>query len=143
VSPLPVIGLADACFRKAPSPFAVLTLGPDWGPILQAQAEASRPSACVGVWALAATGLDFVRDPASLVARMDIACDEAAAAGARSIILGGVVLAGKGDLLRSKVPLIDCIEAAAEAAVACLCGSAMTSHQQPADRTVTTPTPSH
>lgn len=119
-APMPVIGLAEACFLAASTRFAVLTLGPDWRPILLAQAEVARPGACVGVWALDATGADFVREPEPLLARLNAACAEAAEAGAACVILGGAVLAGVAGRLRVSVPLMDCVQAAAAAVVVCL-----------------------
>ena len=80
-----------------------------------AQAEAVRPGACAGVWALDATGADFVRDPVPVLAQLNAACAEGAQAGAACIILGGAVLAGVADKLHAPVPLIDCVEAAAAA----------------------------
>lgn len=117
---IPVSGLADACFHAAGERFAVVTLGPDWQSILLAQANALRPGACVGVWALPGSGLDFMREPAALSASLDTACAEAASAGAATIILGGAVLAGHAHHLHCAVPLIDCIETAAAAVVRAL-----------------------
>jgi allantoin racemase len=124
VAPVPVVALADASFgavHALDQPFAVLTVGPAWKPMLE-ERLASHPAGglCLGVHALDGTGLDFAGHPAHLIAALDREANRLTAAGAGTLILGGAVLAGLAPLLTAKAHIIDCIEAAARQAVALL-----------------------
>ncbi len=124
VAPVPVVALADASFSAAlalDQPFAVLTVGPAWKPMLEEQL-AAHPAGrlCQDVLALDGTGLDFAGHPAHLVAALDREAHRLAAAGAGTLVLGGAALAGIAPLLTAKARIIDCIEAAARQAAAAM-----------------------
>ena len=65
--------------------------------------------------ALDATGLDVRRDPDAFVAGFNALGQQARAAGAEALILGGAVLAGYAPRLRAGVRYIDCVAAAVAA----------------------------
>lgn len=120
-APVPVIGLAEACFDAAAEAgrrFAVLTVGPAWKPMLEERLR-PHPAAplCVAVRALDGTGLDVARQPDRLLAALDTAAAALAEDGAESIILGGAALAGLGPRLRTPVAMVDCITTATNQAL--------------------------
>jgi allantoin racemase len=117
VSACPVTGLAEASFMQAAvhGPFAIVTGGLRWKAMLQRLA--------VGLgYANLLTHIEIVeQDGAALLADRDMAlrvlskaCDQAAASGAKSVILGGAGLAGYASALQSNrlLPLIDSVTAA-------------------------------
>lgn len=115
----PVVGLAEAAFHAADGPFAVLTVGPSWRPMLL-ERLALHPAGerCREVLALDGTGLDFAGHPAHLVAALDAAAATLLARGAATIILGGAALAGLAPRLRTPARFVDCVLAAADQAMA-------------------------
>ena len=121
VAAVPVIGLADAAFdaaAQAGEPFAVVTLGPAWGPILRAQLAVYAAGAlCRGVHALKGSGADMLRDPAATLHAIDRAC-RALPPDVAAVVLGGAVLAGIGPRLSAPVRFIDPLDCAAAAVLA-------------------------
>ena len=116
VATVPVIALADASFHAARAlgrPFAVLTAGPAWKPMLE-ERLALHPARdlCLEVHALAGTGLDFADHSAAAIGVLNTAAHQLAAAGAGAIILGGAALAGLASRLTAPVRFVDCIDAA-------------------------------
>ena len=128
VAPVPVIGLAEASFDAAASfgePFAVLTVGPAWRDmLLERLALHAGHAVCCSVTALDGSGLDFAGHPDRLVAVLDRAASELAAAGAATVVLGGAVLAGLAPRLSAPVRFVDCLAAAADHLTARLRGAA-------------------
>lgn len=127
VSGIPVLGLLESAVAQAAragEPFGIVTAGPAWVPMLEERIR-SGPHAALsrGVFAIRTTGLDVARDPDRFVSVLQAAVDEAAAAGARNIILGGSALAGFGSRLSGAVRLIDPLEAAMADAQRCLAGA--------------------
>ncbi len=116
VSACPVSGLAEASFMQAvqTGPFAIVTGGVRWKPMLQ------RLAGSLG-FGEQLQHIEIVeQDGASLLADRDMAlrvlsqaCLRAADSGARSIILGGAGLAGYASELQSQcpLPLIDSVSA--------------------------------
>ncbi len=116
VAPVPVVALAEASFRAAQAlgqPFAVLTAGPAWKPMLE-ERLALHPARglCLGVHALPGTGLDFAGHAPSAVEILNHAAQQLAAAGAGSIILGGAALAGLASRLTARTCVSECLDAA-------------------------------
>ena len=117
VSACPVTGLAEAAFMQAAAngPFAIVTGGVRWKPMLQ------RLASGLGFASLL-THIEIVeQDGAALLADRDMAlrvlaqaCAKAADSGAKSVILGGAGLAGYASALQAKLtlPLIDSVSAA-------------------------------
>lgn len=127
VSGIPVLGLLESAVAQAAragEPFGIVTAGPAWVPMLEERIR-SGPHAALsrGVFAIQTTGLDVARDPDRFVSVLQAAVDEAAAAGARNIILGGSALAGFGSRLSGEAHLIDPLEAAMADARRCLAGA--------------------
>lgn len=112
-APCPVVGLADACFAAMTGPFAVLTPGAGWPPILRAQI-AALPCAplCRGVLAVPASGAEIAADPDRFTPAIDGLALRAVAAGAETLILGGAVLAGFAPRLRPVARFTDCVATA-------------------------------
>lgn len=116
LSPVPVIGLAEASIRAAQreaAPFAIVTIGAAWVSMLQERvALAQATDGFVGVYALDGVGLDALNKPDAVLAGLERLVRQALAAGARIIILGGVALAGWAHRLPAGVRYIDCVQAA-------------------------------
>jgi Asp/Glu/hydantoin racemase len=110
----PVIGLADASFSAAKTPFAVLTSGPAWPAMLREQITL-HPNAplCRGVFALQTTGLAVSQNPDGHLPALNALAAEARAAGATTLILGGAALAGLAPRLEPGPTYLDCLTAAA------------------------------
>jgi Asp/Glu/hydantoin racemase len=118
-SACPVSGLAEASFIQAAQtgPFAIVTGGVRWKPMLQ------RLAGSLG-FEHQLQHIEIVeQDGASLLADRDMAlrvlaqaCAKAADSGAKSVILGGAGLAGYASALQAKLtlPLIDSVSAALE-----------------------------
>lgn len=123
--PVPVIGLAQASIRRAESmqvPWAIVTAGAAWCEMLRERVQSMGATRhFVDVFTIEGTGLDAMRDPALGRARLHSAVCKARQAGARSIILGGAALAGMAEAMaESEATLLDCVDCAADAAVAAL-----------------------
>jgi allantoin racemase len=110
----PVVGFADTACRVAaaqPGPFAIVTGGIHWGPMLTefvaARGLADRLAAVLTV---APSGGDIARDPEGALALLVHTCRRAVDEhGAARVILGGAGLAGLADRVAPAlpVPLID------------------------------------
>jgi Asp/Glu/hydantoin racemase len=112
----PVVGLAESAAAAAGvrgAPFAIVTAGPAWVPMLDEIMHAAPHAALYrGTHAIDATGLSVARDPERFTRAIEAAIERARRAGAASVILGGGALAGFGARLATDVTLIDPLEAA-------------------------------
>ena len=119
----PVVGLAQACMHSAERtalPYAVVTAGAAWEPILERRFEQwGASSLFCGIHVLQGTGLDIFNNPLGVMPAVSKGIDAARAAGAPRIILGGAVFAGYKALMEragvNTQGLLDCIECAAGA----------------------------
>jgi Asp/Glu/hydantoin racemase len=122
LAPCRVVGLAEASIRAAAGfaePFAIITVGLPWIAMLEECVAAAGPaSRFAGVFAVDGAGFDYVRSPETVLGALDGLAERAVEAGARTLILGGGALAGLKHRLRTPARYIDCIEAAAAAALA-------------------------
>jgi Asp/Glu/hydantoin racemase len=116
--PVPVGGLAEAAFTEAArmGPFAVVTGGERWGPMLQRLAHTlGFDDALAGIHTVAPTGAQLAADPVGARALLAQACRDAQQRwGVGSVIVGGAGLAGMAAQMQSQVdvPLIDSVLAA-------------------------------
>jgi Asp/Glu/hydantoin racemase len=122
LAPCSVVGLAEASIRAADrfaDTFAIITVGLPWIGMLEECVAAARPaSGFAGVFAVDGAGFDYVRSPETVLGALDGLAEQAVAAGARTLILGGGALAGLKHRLHTPARYIDCIKAAAIAALA-------------------------
>ncbi|MCX7272909.1 MAG: aspartate/glutamate racemase family protein [Burkholderiales bacterium] len=113
----PVIGLAEAAMREAAAlgPFAIVTGGARWQPMLERLAQSlGLDSALQRIELVDRTGAQLAADPAAALQVLGAACSAAArGTGVRSVILGGAALVGMAQALQSRVelPLIDNVRA--------------------------------
>lgn len=118
-APRPVWGLAESAWRHCIAqhgPCAVLTSGPAWVPLLhQRAADFGLAAGLIGVWALPVNGAALAADPARWLPTLQQLGDEAVAAGAKAVLLGGAAFSGLGleRKLSLAVPVIDGLDAAA------------------------------
>ncbi|MEK8047792.1 aspartate/glutamate racemase family protein [Ideonella margarita] len=131
-SDVPVTGLAEAAFTAAAAlgPFAVVTGGARWRPMLERLAGALGLSTqLAGIHTVAPSGAQLAADPDAAVALLAEACREAAARWpVKSIVLGGAGLAGMAARVQARlqadvqadvgVPVIDSVEAGVRHALA-------------------------
>jgi allantoin racemase len=116
-SACPVTGLAEASFIEAAvhGPFAVVTGGERWKPMLERLALAlGRADRLQHIHTVAPTGAQMLADPALALQHLRRGCESAAARpGVRAIIVGGAGLAGYAAQLQSafELPLIDSVSA--------------------------------
>jgi allantoin racemase len=116
-SACPVTGLAEAAFLEAArhGPFAVVTGGERWKPMLERLALALGMGARLqSVLTVAPTGAQMLADPALALRHLGDACRRAAAEpGVRAIVVGGAGLAGYAQRLQPDcaLPLIDSVNA--------------------------------
>jgi allantoin racemase len=121
ISPLPVVGLAEAAMKEAAEfgRFAIVTGGPRWAPILRRRAQAAGLSGQLArTYILEASGAELAADREAAIGLLAQACEEAMETSKPdAIILGGAALAGIGDLLADHLglPVIDSVSAAARA----------------------------
>jgi allantoin racemase len=117
---LPVIGLAEAALREAHAhgPFAVVTGGHAWGPMIERLAATWHllgPQALLKVHTLDATGGEMLANPDAAVVALGEACEATVQAcpSARAIVLGGAALGGMAADLGPRVglPVIDNVQA--------------------------------
>jgi allantoin racemase len=114
-SQVPVTGLAEAAFAQAAlyGPFAVVTGGPRWKPILERLAfSLGHASQLAGIHTVVPSGAELASDPVAAIALLAQACKTAAQQwGVRSIILGGAGLAGMAAAVQPHVaiPVIDSV----------------------------------
>jgi allantoin racemase len=116
VSGCPVTGLAEASFIQAAAhgPFAIVTGGERWKPMLQRLAGSLGFGAHLRhIETVAPTGATLQDDPDMAMRCLSQACQNAAQHGVASIILGGAGLAGYARLLQTHcaLPLIDSAQA--------------------------------
>jgi len=109
IAPVPVLGLAEASAVAAlrlASRFGVVTGGAAWRPMLSEYFGArGYAAALTGVHTIAPTGAEIARDPAGALDSLVVSCEEAIAAGAQVVILGGAGLAGLRALVAPRVPV--------------------------------------
>lgn len=111
-SACPVTGLAEASFIEAArrGPFAIVTSGERWKPMLQRLAlSLGYGGRLLHVETVAPTGAEMQADPQTTLCQLAQACRAAARPGVASIIVGGAGLAGYAQALQAQVelPLID------------------------------------
>jgi Asp/Glu/hydantoin racemase len=116
VSGCPVTGLAEASFIQAAvhGPFAIVTGGERWKPMLQRLANGLGYGALLRhIETVAPTGAALQADPDMALQCLGQACQNAAQTGVSSINLGGAGLAGYARLLQAHcdLPLIDSAQA--------------------------------
>lgn len=120
LSPVPVIGMAEAAMRAADGRFSIVTGGPRWIPMLERLAlSLDLGGRLANVHTTEITGAQAVSDPESAVAALATACKAAALADAsESIILGGAGFAGLAKRVSEAagVPIVDSVSAGALAA---------------------------
>lgn len=113
---VPVTGLAEAAMRAAAARgrYAIVTGGAAWAPMLRRLAfSLDLLAPLAGIVTVAPTGAQLLADPQAAGALLRQACEEAAALGADSVIVGGAALAGWAERLQPAlaVPLIDSVQA--------------------------------
>ena len=123
LSPVPVVGLAEAAMRAAAAEaprFSIVTGGARWAPMLERLALAlGFAPKLAGVRVIAVTGGQAAADPEGAVAALARACREAHDEdGAGAVILGGAGFAGLGPRVAqaARMAVIDSIDAGARAA---------------------------
>jgi allantoin racemase len=114
----PVTGLAEASFMEASAigPFAIVTGGIRWQPMLQRLALSLGYAAQLQhIETVQQSGAQLLADPKLAIEVLTTACQRAAARGVKSIILGGAGLAGFAALVQGAVdvPIIDSVHAGA------------------------------
>lgn len=117
---VPVMGLAEAAMREAQAigPFAIVTGGHAWGPMLERLARGLRlggPSGLRQVHTVEASGGELAADPDAARALLRDACVQVAQASPKpaAVVLGGAVLGGWAAPIAPAMPcpLIDNVEA--------------------------------
>lgn len=108
----PVTGLAEASFMEASAhgPFAIVTGGERWRPMLQRLAQSLGYGHLLQhIETVAPSGAELLADPDMALRCLSQACEQAARPGVKAIILGGAGLAGYAQALQGHVqrPLID------------------------------------
>lgn len=125
VSPVPVVGMAEACCTEAArlsGRFGIVTGGALWKPMLEefvATLGLSRQLAAVRTVAL--TGDQIAHDTDAALVPLAEACRACVNEdGAETVILGGAALAGLAQRIQPRVgvPLLCSVEAGAKAAIA-------------------------
>ena len=115
----PATGLAEASFMQAAArgPFAIVTGGQRWKPMLQRLAHSLGYGELLRhIETVAPSGAALQADPAMALQCLAQACQQAADTGVRSVILGGAGLAGYATALapHCPLPLIDSATAGLE-----------------------------
>jgi Asp/Glu/hydantoin racemase len=110
VSPVPVVGMAEAACRAAFADgrrFAIVTGGALWGPMLtEFVAALGLGRYLTGVRTVAPTGAEIAADPDAALGGLAAACRACAEAdGAEAVILGGAALAGLAARIQPTVPV--------------------------------------
>jgi allantoin racemase len=105
----PVTGLAEASFHQAAQrgPFAVVTGGEAWKPILERLAYSlGHAPALAGIHTVVPSGAALASDPEAAIALLSQACREAAERWhVSSVVLGGAGLAGMAAAVQPHVPV--------------------------------------
>lgn len=114
----PVTGLAEASFMEASAagPFAIVTGGQRWQPMLQRLAlSLGYADQLRHIETVQQSGAELLANPEAAVKVLALACQRAAQHSVKSIILGGAGLAGFAALVQSAVniPVIDSVHAGA------------------------------
>jgi allantoin racemase len=114
----PVTGLAEASFIEASAigPFAIVTGGMRWQPMLQRLAlSLGYAGQLQHIETVQQSGAQLLADPKLAVEVLTTACQRAEQRGVKSIILGGAGLAGFAELVQGAVgvPIIDSVHAGA------------------------------
>ena len=127
IASVPVIGLAQSSFLVAGArgPFAVVTGGHAWKPMLQRFARAQQlDTHLTGIHTVALSGAQMAASPKHALELLVEAAHLGVAAGASSILLGGAALAGMAPALQSQVPIpvLDNVALAAQAVVDAVTG---------------------
>ena len=122
VAAVPVVGLAQASLQAAArlGPFAVVTGGAAWGPMLARFARMHQLDAgLVAIHAVELAGAQIAAGPERAMDALFAACELAVQAGANSIVLGGAALTGLAAALqpRLSVPVLDSVVLGAQAVV--------------------------
>jgi allantoin racemase len=125
---VPVLGLAQSSLVAAArhGPFAVITGGRAWGPMLERFARAHRLDASlVGIYTVDLTGVQIAADPQRALDDLEAAARRGVARGAQAVLVGGAALTGLAALLqpRFELPLLDNVLLAAQAVVDALASS--------------------
>jgi allantoin racemase len=125
ISPMPVVGMAEASCRAACSRgerFAIVTGGAQWEPMLREFVSALGLSErLAAIRTIDPAGDEIARDPDAALARLAAACTACASRdGADVVILGGASLAGLAARIQPAVtvPVLCSVEAGARAALA-------------------------
>jgi len=125
VSPVPVVGMAEASIESAchlGCRFAIVTGGAAWAPMLKELVTGlGRSDRLAAVRAVEQSGDEIAHDPGAALDRLVEACNACASEdGADSVILGGAGLAGLAARVQGSVPVpvICSVEAGARAALA-------------------------
>jgi Asp/Glu/hydantoin racemase len=125
ISPVPVVGMAEASCREACNRgrrFAVVTGGALWGPMLtEFVAWLGLAERLAAVRTIAPTGDRIARDPDAALVQLAAACTACATEdGADAVILGGAALAGLAARIQPSVPIpvLCSVEAGTRAAIA-------------------------
>lgn len=120
LSPVPVVGMAEAAMREAAAagPFAIVTGGAAWQPMLKQLARAlGFGDSLSSVVVVEQSAGELAADREQALALLGQKCAQAKDDGAERVILGGAAFAGFGDALaeRTGLPIIDSVSAAARA----------------------------
>ncbi len=124
IAAVPVIGMAEASCRAASREaggFSIVCGGHGWRAMLTEFLSTIRlADRLVSIQTITLTGGEIMRAPEAATDALLAAVDRCKADGAARVILGGAGLAGLAARLRplSSLPIVDCVEALAEAAVA-------------------------
>ncbi len=115
-SACPVTGLAEASFIEAAAlgPFAIVTGGERWKPMLERLAQSlGFGQQLRHIETVAPTGAALLADPDMALQCLGQACQQAMRPGVRAIIMGGAGLAGYAKRLQPHcpLPLIDSVQA--------------------------------
>jgi allantoin racemase len=114
----PVTGLAEASFIEASAigPFAIVTGGLRWQPMLQRLAlSLGYARHLQHIETVQHSGAELLNNPELAIKVLTAACQHAAVQGVKSIIMGGAGLAGFAKLVQGSVdvPIIDSVHAGA------------------------------
>ncbi|MCJ2079690.1 aspartate/glutamate racemase family protein [Methylobacterium sp. J-090] len=110
VSPVPVVGMAEAACRAAAAAgrrFAIVTGGALWAPMLtEFVVGLGLSDRLSGVRTVAPTGGEIAADPEAALGQLAAACRACAEVdGAKAVILGGAALAGLAARIQPAVPV--------------------------------------
>jgi Asp/Glu/hydantoin racemase len=110
ISPVPVVGLAEASMMEAAQTagrFSIVTGGARWKPMLaRFAAEIGRSESVASIRTVALSGAQIAADPdASLQLLAAECCGAAEQDGAKAVILGGAGLAGLAARIQEHVPV--------------------------------------